>query len=82
MTPRVPSTTTLLTASQVAEQAGLPRSTLLYWVQAGRVTPAFQIGDEKQTPLFTKEQGREIVDLAQGWNKVREWNVTPSSSTK
>lgn len=71
----IPSTTTLLSASKVAEDAGVPRSTLLYWVQTQRVVPAFQIDQEKQTPLFTKEQRQQIIKLAQDWRKGREARV-------
>ena len=55
------SNTSLLTIGTVADHAGVSRKTLYAWIDAGLVTPRF---DVEQTVVFTEQERDQVKALA------------------
>ncbi len=55
------SNTSLLTLGSVADAAGITRPTLYSWIEAGLVTPRF---DVEETVVFTPQERDQVKALA------------------
>jgi excisionase family DNA binding protein len=51
---------TTVTSSTVCSQLGIDRSTLVRWVQAGRITPAFKFPTSNGAYLFERAEVERI----------------------
>ena len=60
------SNTTLLTIGKVAEVANVSRPTLYSWIEAGLVTPRYEVEgpNSEPTPVFTKQECADVARLA------------------
>lgn len=58
---RIPSTTTLLPLSKVAEAADVTRQTVYNWLDAGIISHKYDVDG---SPVFTKDERDDVVRIA------------------
>jgi len=58
---KLPSTTTLLPLSAVAEAAGVTRQTIYNWLGAGVISHRYDVAG---SPVFTRDERDRIVQVA------------------